>query len=59
MTSPEPTVPPVPAVSQRDTVSRAGAPIRLERLTISLAVREAIERQFQKILAQDTTASQR
>jgi hypothetical protein len=46
-------------VSQRDTVSRAGAPIRLERLTISLAVREAIERQFQKILAQDTTASQR
>jgi hypothetical protein len=27
-------------------VSRLGAPIRLERLTISQAVREAIERQF-------------
>jgi hypothetical protein len=59
VTSPEPTVPPVPAVSHRDTVSRAGAPIRLERLTISLAVREAIERQFQKILASDNTAPQR
>jgi hypothetical protein len=37
-----------PAVSNRRTVSRAGAPIRLERLTISQAVREAIERQFDK-----------
>lgn len=27
-------------------MSRLGAPIRLERLTISQAVREAIERQF-------------
>ncbi|WP_291980440.1 hypothetical protein [Luteitalea sp.] len=35
-----------PAVSSRHTVSRLGAPIRLERLTISQAVREAIERQF-------------
>ena len=35
-----------PAVSSRHTVSRVGAPIRLERLTISQAVREAIERQF-------------
>jgi hypothetical protein len=35
-------------VSQRRTVSRAGAPIRLERLTMSQAVREAIERQFRR-----------
>ena len=32
----------LPAVAERNTVSRAGAAIRLERLTISQAVREAI-----------------
>ena len=48
MTSTEPPLPRPPAVSQRRTVSRADAPIRLERLTISQAVREAIERQFRK-----------
>jgi hypothetical protein len=46
-------------VSQRDTVSRAGAPIRLERLTISMAVREAIERQFQKAITQDRAEAER
>jgi hypothetical protein len=37
-----------PAVAERNTVSRVGAPIHLERLTISQAIREAIERQFRK-----------
>jgi hypothetical protein len=51
VTSTEHSPPRPPAVSQRRTVSRAGAPIRLERLTISQAVREAIERQFRKDVA--------
>ncbi|BCS30817.1 hypothetical protein TBR22_A00170 [Luteitalea sp. TBR-22] len=34
------------AVSQRRTVSRAGAPITLERLTLSRPLRDAIARQF-------------
>jgi hypothetical protein len=46
-----------PAVSSRHTVSRAGAPIRLERLTISQTVREAIERQFLAIAPDATTNS--
>ena len=48
MTSTHPTPTRPPAVAERSTVSRAGAPIRLERLIISQAVREAIERQFRR-----------
>ena len=59
MTSTDTPLPRPPAVSQRDTVSRDGAPIRLERLTISMAVREAIERQFQKTLTQDRATTER
>ena len=48
MTSTDSPKAPPPAISGRRTVSREGAPIRLERLTISQAVREAIERQFRR-----------
>jgi hypothetical protein len=48
MTSTDSPTPRPPAIAGRRTVSREGAPIRLERLTISQAVREAIERQFRK-----------
>jgi hypothetical protein len=48
-----------PAVSQRRTVSRAGAPIRLERLTMSQAVREAIERQFRRDVVASVVPSSR
>lgn len=47
-----------PAIAERNTVSAEGAAIRLERLTISQAVREAIERQFRKDTAPSSTRPQ-
>ncbi|BCS30819.1 hypothetical protein TBR22_A00190 [Luteitalea sp. TBR-22] len=38
-----------PSVTQRRVVSQVGAPIRLERLTLSRPIRDAIARQFVRV----------